>query len=154
MKKAWPWVLLGVVVAGALVVLVTNSSPSNSPSARAHRLQDQLACPECSGESVADSNSVSARTIRADIPKRIAAGQTDAQIRAAYVQQYGTRILLTPGNSGLDVVAWMIPALAVLLGACGLGYAFWRWSRTPRLAATAEDEAIVAAARNEDAGDE
>jgi cytochrome c-type biogenesis protein CcmH len=153
-KKAWPWVLLGVIVAGALVVLFVNSSPSNSPSARAHRLQDQLACPECSGESVADSNSVSARAIRADIPQRIARGESDAQIRAAYVQQYGTRVLLTPGNSGLDVVAWMIPALAVLLGACGIGYALWRWSRTPRLTATADDEAVVAAARHQEPADE
>jgi cytochrome c-type biogenesis protein CcmH len=154
MKRAWPWVLLGVLVAGALAVLVFNSSPSNSPSARAERLQRELACPECSGESVADSNSVSARAIRADIPKRIVAGQSDAEIRAAYVQQYGTRILLTPGNSGLDVVAWMVPVLAVLLGACGIGYALWRWKRTPRLTATAEDEAVVAAARQQEPTDE
>jgi cytochrome c-type biogenesis protein CcmH len=151
-KKTWPWLLLGAIVVVAVVVLVLNSGPSNSPAARAQRLQNQLACPECSGESVADSNSVSARAIRADIPRRIAAGQSDAQIRAAYVEQYGSRILLTPGNSGIDVVAWMVPALAVFLGACGIAYALWRWSRTPRLAATPEDEAVVAAARHEAPG--
>ena len=149
-KKAWPWLLLGLIVIGALIVLLVDSGSSNTPAARANRLQHQLACPECQGETVADSNAVSARAIRADIPKRIAAGQSDDEIKAAYVQQYGTKVLLTPGNSGIDIVAWMVPALAVLLGACGIGYSLWRWSRTPRLAATEEDEAVVAAARHED----
>jgi cytochrome c-type biogenesis protein CcmH len=141
------WVALAAVVVVALVVLLVGSGSSNSPKARADRLEHQLACPECSGESVADSNSVSARAIRDDIPHRIAAGESDAQIRAAYVQQYGERILLTPSGSGIGIVAWALPAAALLLGLAGVGYALWRWSRTPRLAATAEDEEIVRSAR-------
>jgi cytochrome c-type biogenesis protein CcmH len=146
-KRAWPWVALGALVIVALVVLVVGSQPDNSPAARAQRLQHQLACPECQGESVADSNAVSARAIRDDIPKRIAAGQSDGEIRAAYVRLYQARILLTPSNSGINVFIWLVPILALLLGAIGLGVALWRWSHTPRLDATPEDEAIVAAAR-------
>jgi cytochrome c-type biogenesis protein CcmH len=147
MKKLWPWIALGAVVLVAVIVLVVESQPDNSAHARAERLQHQLACPECQGESVFDSNAVSARAIRDDIPKRIAAGETDAQIRAAYVAKYDVRILTTPSNSGINVFIWLIPILALLLGAVGLGVAFWRWSHTPRLDATPEDEAIVAAAR-------
>ena len=147
MKKSWPWIALGAVVLIAVIVLVVESQPDNSAQARAERLQHQLACPECRGESVFDSNAVSARAIRDDIPKRIAAGETDQQIRAAYVAKYDMRILTTPSNSGINVFIWLIPILGLLLGAAGLGVALWRWSHTPRLDATPEDEAIVAAAR-------
>jgi cytochrome c-type biogenesis protein CcmH len=147
MTKSWPWIALGAVVLVAVIVLVIGSQPDNSAHARAERLQHQLACPECQGESVFDSNAVSARAIRDDIPKRIAAGESDAQIRAAYVAKYDVRILTTPSNSGINVFIWLIPILALLLGAVGLGVALWRWSHTPRLDATPEDEAIVAAAR-------
>ena len=56
-RKSWLWVLLLAVVVVTLVVLVTRSQPSHSPQARADRLAHELACPECEGESVADSNS-------------------------------------------------------------------------------------------------
>jgi len=146
-RKWLPWIALGAVVAVAIVVLVAQSRPSDSVRSRTERLEHQLACPECSGESVFDSNSVSASVIRDDIPRRIAAGQTDDQIRADYVARYGERILLTPANGGIGVLAWLIPTLALLLGVFGIAAALRRWSRTPRLPADAEDEAIVAAAR-------
>lgn len=149
--KRAAWVALAVVVVVMVVVLFARSGPDNSPRARADRLAHELACPECSGESVADSNSVSARAIRDDIPHRIAQGESDAQIRAAYVSQYGERILLTPSGSGIGVVAWMVPVGALLLGLFGIGFALRRWSRTPRLHASAEDEEIVAHARETEA---
>ena len=53
-----PWLGLAAIVLIALVVLVGRSSPSSSPASRAARLESQLACPVCTGESVADSNSL------------------------------------------------------------------------------------------------
>jgi cytochrome c-type biogenesis protein CcmH len=150
-RKTWLWVLLLAVVVVTLVVLVTRSQPSRSPRARADRLAHQLACPECEGESVADSNSVSARAIREDIPRRIAAGQSDAQIREFYVSKYTEKVLRTPANTGIGLVAWVVPAAALFLGLAGLALALRRWSGTPRLPATSEDEAIVSAARGHDA---
>jgi len=149
-RKSWLWVLLLAVVVVTLVVLVTRSQPSHSPRARADRLAHELACPECEGESVADSNSVSARAIRDDIPRRIAAGQSDAEIRAVYVSKYGEKVLRTPANSGIGLVAWVVPAVALFLGLAGVALAVRRWSRTPRLHATPEDEAIVSAVRGHD----
>lgn len=149
-RKARPWFALGVVVTVAVVVLVMRSRPDNSPTARADRLGQQLACPVCNGQSVADSNSPQSRSIREDIPRRIAAGESDAEIRAYYVSKYGERVLETPSNSGLGIVAWGLPALAVILGAVSIVIAIRRWSNTPRLTATDEDEDIVRRAREED----
>jgi cytochrome c-type biogenesis protein CcmH len=144
LRRWWlPWVALVAVVVITVVVLAARSGTSNAPEARAARLDNELACPVCVGESVADSNAPESRAIRADIVKRIRAGQRDAQIRDAYVAIYGEHVLLTPSNSGIGVVAWGIPVVALVLGAAGIGFAVRRWSTAPRLAATAEDEDVV-----------
>ena len=138
-----PWLALAAVVVIAGTVLAARSGSSNSPAARAARLDSQLACPVCVGESVADSNAPESRAIRSDIVKRIHAGQRDAEIRDAYVVIYGEHILLTPSNGGIGIVAWGIPIVALVLGGAGIGFAVRRWSTAPRLAATAEDEDVV-----------
>jgi cytochrome c-type biogenesis protein CcmH len=146
-RKLLPWFALALVVLAATVVLVVRSRPDNSPAARAIRLEHQLACPVCEGQSVFDSNSPQSEAIRRDIPRRIAAGQSDAEIRAYYVSRWTEKILETPSNSGLGIIAWGLPALAVILGAAAIVVAVRRWSHTPRLTATDEDEEIVRRAR-------
>ncbi|MDP9333041.1 MAG: cytochrome c-type biogenesis protein CcmH [Actinomycetota bacterium] len=148
-RKLLPWFALIVVVIVGVVVLVVRSRPDSSPAARAERLEHQLACPVCDGQSIADSNSPQSRAIRDDIPRRIAAGQSDAEIRAFYVSRYTERILETPSNSGLGIVAWGLPALAVILGSASIVVAVRRWSRAPRLTATDADEDIVRRARED-----
>ena len=138
-----PWLGLAAIVVIAVIVVAVRSAPSNAPAARAARLESQLACPVCTGESVADSNSSTSRAIRADIRRRIRAGQSDTKIRDAYVAIYGDHILLTPSNGGLGVIAWGLPVVALILGGAGIVLAVRRWSTTPRLAATAADDDIV-----------
>jgi cytochrome c-type biogenesis protein CcmH len=154
MRKLLPWLALGLVVVVGIVVLVVRSRPDNSPAARAARLEHQLACPVCEGQSVADSNSPQSRAIREKIPRQIAAGMSDEAIRSYYVARYTDKILETPSNSGLGVVAWGLPAVAIILGAVGVAFAIRRWSTTPRLSATDEDEEIVRRAREHDEADE
>jgi cytochrome c-type biogenesis protein CcmH len=146
-RKPLAWFALALVVVVSVVVLVIRSRPDTSPAARAIRLEHQLACPVCEGQAVFDSNSPQSAAIRADIPRRIAAGQSDADIRAAYVALYNDKILETPSNSGLGIVVWGVPVAAFILGAAGIFVAVRRWSHTPRLAATEEDEDIVRRAR-------
>ncbi len=147
-RKLLPWLALALVVVVGVVVLVVRSRPDSSPAARAARLEHEIACPVCEGQAVFDSNSPQAAAIRQDIPRRIAAGQSDAEILAAYVALYGEKIRETPTNSGLNVVVWALPVLALILGAAGIGIAARRWSRAPRLAATERDENIVRKARH------
>jgi cytochrome c-type biogenesis protein CcmH len=147
--KRWgiAWPALVVVVVIAVAALVARSSPSGSASARASRLANELACPVCTGESVADSNAPESRAIKRDIVRRIRAGQDDAEIRDAYVATYGEHVLLTPDSGGLGVIAWGLPVVAIVIGAGGIALAIRRGSRTPRLAATAADVALVDEAR-------
>ena len=152
-RSLGPWIALAIVVVAGIVALVVRSHPDDSPAAHAARLEHQLACPVCEGQSVADSNSSQSRAMRQDIPRRIAAGQSDADIRAFYVARYGEKVLETPSNSGLGILAWGIPALAVILGGASIVVAVRRWSRAPRLPASAEDEDVVRRAREQDGGE-
>src|SRR5689334_13133213 len=95
-----PWAALVAVLVVVLVVAITRSEPSQSASARAARLDREFKCPDCQGESIANSGTVSARAIRADVAQRVAAGQSDAQIRAYYVSRYPD-ILLRPDSGGI-----------------------------------------------------
>ena len=143
-RNQWlPWIGLAVLAIAVLIVVVVRSQPSNSPAARADRLAHQLRCVECQSQSVADSQSPTAIAIRADIKQRIAQGQTDSQIKAAYVALHTQWILLSPPSDGIGLIVWAVPIAAILLGGVGLYLALRRWRSQPRLAASAADEALV-----------
>jgi cytochrome c-type biogenesis protein CcmH len=136
------WIALALVVVVALTVVLW---PGGSPSAaeRAHELETQLKCPECQGLSVADSQAPTSRAIRTDVKRRIAAGQSDEEIRQAYVDNYGESILLTPQESGVSLIVWILPIVVVALGATGIVFALRRNRGDPHLHATAADERLV-----------
>jgi cytochrome c-type biogenesis protein CcmH len=147
MRRWLPWLVLAAVVLGALGVLVARSQPSESVEARARRLERELACPVCAGEALGESNAPEARAMRVDLRERLVAGESDSEIVAVYVARYGEDVSLKPGDDGIALLAWGIPVIVVLAGGAGLVIALRRWSREPRLEATADDEAIVARER-------
>jgi cytochrome c-type biogenesis protein CcmH/NrfF len=147
--RRWgPWVALGVVVVIALAVVLWPSG-SQSAAERAHDLETELKCPECQGLSVADSQAPTSRAIRADVKRRIAAGQSDEEIRQAYVDKYGESILLSPQDSGVSLIVWILPIVVVALGATGIVFALRRNRDEPHLRATAADERLVGRARDD-----
>jgi len=150
MIRRWaPWVALGVVVAVVLAITLWPSG-GRSDAARAHDLETEIKCPECQGLSVADSQATTSQAIRADIKRRIAKGQSDAEIRQAYVDTYGQSILLAPQDSGLGLIVWILPVLVLGLGTAGVVFALARNRREPRLHATPADEDLIARERVEE----
>jgi len=150
MIRRWgPWIALGVVVAIALAVVLWPHG-AQSAAARAHDLETELKCPECQGLSVADSQAPTSRAIRADIKRRIARGQSDAEIRQAYIDRYGESILLSPQDSGVSLLVWILPVVVLVLGAGGIVFALRRNRDEPHLHATDADEQLVERAREHD----
>jgi cytochrome c-type biogenesis protein CcmH len=137
---------VGIVVAFVIALVVAAHGQPAGPAQRANRLDRELRCPVCQGLSVADSTSSTSAAIAADVRRRVDSGQSDAQIRAAYVARYGSWILLDPAG-GLGRVAWLAPLVALGAAAGGLAVALRRWSRPTGRVATAEDAALVARAR-------
>jgi cytochrome c-type biogenesis protein CcmH len=150
MIRRWgPWIALGVVAAIALAVVLWPHG-EQSAAARAHDLETELKCPECQGLSVADSQAPTSRAIRADIKRRIARGESDAEIRQAYVDRYGESILLSPQDSGVSLIVWVLPVLVLVLGATGIVFALRRNRGEPHLHATDADEQLVERTRVDD----
>jgi cytochrome c-type biogenesis protein CcmH len=146
------WAVLGAVV---VVVLVVALWPRGDESVASHtrRIAAEFRCVDCEGLSVADSNTASAREQRRDIAARIRRGESDGEIRRAYVDTYGESILLKPSGDGIGVLVWGLPILALGLGGIGLWLTIRRWQRQPRLTATAADDAVVAEHRGDVGGD-
>jgi cytochrome c-type biogenesis protein CcmH/NrfF len=80
----------------------------------------------------------------ADVRRRVDAGQSDAEIRAAFVRRYGEPILLTP-SGGSAALAWGVPLLLILGATVGVVLAVRRWVRRDagdRTATEADDRLV------------
>ncbi|MEN3271474.1 MAG: cytochrome c-type biosis protein CcmH [Actinomycetota bacterium] len=128
MRRWGGWILLVVVVIGALVV-GTRPSGTNTNAERVQSIAKSVRCPTCRGQSVADSDAPAAANVRKDIERRVADGQSDDDIRSALAARFGDGILLTPPRSGVAGLVWVLPVVAVAAAAGGLTLAFRRWRR-------------------------
>lgn len=152
--KGWAgWVLLAVVVAGALAVGIARDAGPRTPDERVAAITKRLACPVCDGESVYDSRNPASNGIRQAVEQAVDEGQlSDEQIIERIVLAYddgqGADELLVPTTDGLEALAWALPAAAFVLAVAGLTVAFRRWQESARALghATDEDYALVAAA--------
>lgn len=147
-SRAFAWVVLGAVVIAALVWAAWPSGNAPSDGERAREVASGLRCPDCEALSVAESSTPTARAIRRDLQRRVAAGESDETIRAAYAERYGESILLEPEGTGLGLLVWGLPVAVLIAGAAGLVLASRRRRRDPRLHATDADEALVEKARH------
>ncbi len=141
------WAVLVMVVVGALAYGTFEDGGPRSPGDRARNLAETIACPQCDGQSVADSDSEASKAIRERIDAQIEAGASDAQIRDELAAAYGERVLLTPGRSGVSSLVWTLPVVAVVVAFAGLAYAFRRWRGDAAGQASDADRALVAEAR-------
>ena len=137
------------------VALLLGSRPDGSatPEERVERVAAGLRCPVCQGLSVADSDAETARQIRADIAGRITDGQSDAEIRQAYVDRYGQWVLLRPSGQGFGALVWFVPAIATAGAATALVMVGRRWRRGWSRTATESDVRLVREALRDVAGD-
>ena len=142
-----PWALMGIALAAALAVGIVDADDPPTAAERATALARTIRCPQCQGETAAESNVAIAAAIRADIRERVDQGQGDAEIRQVYADLYGDSVLLTPPGEGFGSVLWVIPIVAVVVGAAVLGIA-WRQrvlrQREPGQGAAAEGAAEAA----------
>jgi len=132
-SRRWYAVALAVALlaAGATlaVVALRGPAPPASMNERVQRVAETVSCPDCIDLSVADSPSITARHLRATIADRLRRGWTPDRIRADLVARFGASILETPPAHGIDLLAWIAPALLVAFGLGLLGFTLLRWSR-------------------------
>lgn len=84
--------------------------------ARANALEMEIRCVQCQNEPIAQSTADIADDMRTLVRERIAAGDSDEQIRAFFRQRYGDFVLFRPP---LDARTWLLWASPLLLVAAG-----------------------------------
>jgi cytochrome c-type biogenesis protein CcmH len=116
-----------VVLAAALALAAPAAASEQHPTLL--ELENQIMCPVCAGETLAQSDSPAAAQVKRYIQGRITAGATRSEIKRELVAQYGTRILAAPPRHGFDWLAWILPLVGIIGGAGAIGLLAWRWSR-------------------------
>ena len=96
--------------------------------ARARALHDELRCMVCQGQSIGDSDAELARDMRAIVRERIAAGESDADVRGFLTDRYGDYVLLDPPVKPETYALWFGPA-AVFVAGAAIAFALLRRSR-------------------------
>lgn len=80
-------------------------------------LTEQLRCPKCQNNSIADSNAIIAADMRQKVYELMEKGYTNKQITEYMVARYGNFVTYEPPLTAATVILWAGPALFVLLGA-------------------------------------
>ena len=74
-------------------------------------------CPICPGESIDQAQNTLALQMRGIVRDKLADGETEDQIKQFFVERYGPSVLLEPPRRGFSLTAWVVPPLAVAVGA-------------------------------------
>jgi cytochrome c-type biogenesis protein CcmH len=81
-----------------------------------------LWCPLCNGVRLDNCELQACVQMKEVIAQKLEAGQSQEQIRAYFVQQYGDVVLGAPSTQGFSGLAWILPVLAGAVGIAWLVY--------------------------------
>ena len=122
-----------VVVTISLLPVMAVASPQDD----ANDVAQEVMSPFCPGVTLHECPSARAIELRDEIADWFAAGLSRAQVFERLEDEYGPSIRATPDPKGAGLAAWLVPALAVLLGLGIVGFVLRRRSE-------AESEVSVA----------
>ena len=84
--------------------------------ARAHALEMEIRCVQCQNEPIAQSTSEIAADMRLLVRERVAAGDSDGEIREFFRERYGDFVLFRPPVDARTWALWGAPILLLLIG--------------------------------------
>lgn len=79
-------------------------------------LTEQLRCPKCQNNSIADSNAIIAADMRAKVYELMMQGQNKQQVIDYMVARYGNFVTYEPPVTPATLILWVGPLLFVLIG--------------------------------------
>ena len=112
-----------ILICLCLVTGVATAQDATPSPDEVNRVARQLYCPVCENVPLDVCPTQACADWRADIRDKLALGWTDEQIKAYFAQQYGDRVLARPPARGLNLVVYIVPPLALLLG----GFLLYRY---------------------------
>lgn len=125
------------LVAVPLVVFLALAASAAGAQAQPSRTDPEvnaiagdLMCECGAAVTVADcGNSTIANGMRDIIRQQVALGKSKGEILDHFATLYGECILAEPRKSGIGLVAWLGPVVAIVVGGAALGGSMWVWAR-------------------------
>ena len=121
--------VLWVQTAQAVIETYEFSDPAMRERYRV--LSNELRCPKCQNQNIADSNAPIAQDLRAQLNAQLQAGKSNEEIVDYMVQRYGEFVLYRPRFSATTAILWLAPVLLLALA----GLTLWSTVRHSRRAA-------------------
>ena len=110
------------------VTLIAGAGPSDDT--RVSVLGHQMMCMCGCNQILAECNHVGcaySTKMLAQIRQAVLRGDSDAAIKKAMVEEYGTVVLAAPTTKGFDIVAWIIPFVIFLLALGAVVFVIKTW---------------------------
>jgi cytochrome c-type biogenesis protein CcmH/NrfF len=125
MKPYWlallAMILPGVLMASSAMVEFSDESLR----VRYQQLIQELRCPKCQNQNLADSNAPISLDLRAQVQELLEQGMSDRQIKDYLSARYSDFILYRPEVNKTTWLLWGAPVLFMLLGV-GAAYSLYR----------------------------
>ena len=80
------------------------------------QLTEELRCPKCQNNSIADSNSMIATDLRQKVYELMQEGKSKKEIVDYMVARYGNFVTYDPPLTPLTVLLWVLPVVAIGIG--------------------------------------
>ena len=130
--------LLAILIAVVLTFVSQTIAFAQGPTPtddEVNRIAKQMYCPVCENTPLDVCPTEACRQWRDLIRTMLAEGKSEEEIKQYFVAQYGIRVLAEPPNR---LATYLIPTIAILLGALLLfrGFQMWMKPSTPQATAT------------------
>lgn len=118
--------LIVLAILSSMPFTLESYSEEKTLDDQANEISNELLCPVCAGQSVAESNSNLANDMRQVIRKKLEEGQSQEEIMAYFINTYGETILGAPPKKGVNWFLWLLPGFAITAGLIGIGVFLYR----------------------------
>ena len=96
--------------------LFLTPSFSDNDKAELSEIYKNLRCLVCQGQSIADSNSDFAVTLKLVVKDQVDAGKTKSEIYAFLISKYGEWIVYQPTLNKSNLLLWILPYFIFIVG--------------------------------------
>ena len=119
--------LIAYVIMSILVAFLAASCAEEvlTLEEQAQAIDQRLMCPVCPAETIDQSQADVALQMRELVREKLRAGESEDQIYAFFVERYDKGVLAEPPADGFNILVWVFPPAAVVLGLALL----WLWIR-------------------------
>jgi len=99
-----------------VILFLTLSSLNAEENNKKNKITKNLRCLICQGQSVYDSDSEFANSLKIVVDKKLEEGLSEDQIYEYFKTKYGEWILYDPGLNKNTYILWLLPLLIFLAG--------------------------------------